>query len=447
MSTQKEQRAINVPFGPGRARQQTAVSSTDPAPKAYSETADKPKMSAPMQSLAAELHQAALQGVFEYPPGWRLTARVATVLLVALAVFHLAMVMIPAVRPPGSIMGAIFSWRMLGALLGAGVACGLAAFIANIFQTIHVTPQGLGLSEITGKRMISWKNVGVLRVMEMPTREHYMVMIPITGASVSTTPAPMLKLLPALLGASKTGEQGIIITSHMKNFERLLQLIVSYMAQEAGQMVPAIEAFVDENTLIPIGQLAFEPNTALNRMARPAVAADLDPYGMPSNEDDAPLPWKNLLTRQVGIALAPTILMLADILLRNGEKPLSAVQALWVVAIMAVGVAELPFIGKLVQAVGELVVGGGHLKRTLWAYLELQAPRLVMVVLGAALMGLGLPAVVAQLVWLAGIVMTTVLLTVFVQKLYHISIAQALMAGIGAFIFQFALLAFYFGVR
>jgi hypothetical protein len=70
-----------------------------------------------------------------------------------------------------------------------------------------------------------------------------------------------------------------------------------------------------------------------------------------------------------------------------------------------------------------------------------------MVVLGAALMGLGVPAVVAQILWLAGILVTTVLLTRFVQKLYHITIAQAVMASIGAFLFQFALLAFYFGVR
>ncbi|HKP51451.1 MAG TPA: hypothetical protein VJ183_02245 [Chloroflexia bacterium] len=441
MSTQKEQRVINVPFGPGRTRQQTA-----PAPDAP-ETADKPKVAAPMQSLAAELHQAALQGVFEYPQGLRLVARVATVLLVALAAFHVAMVMIPSTQPASSFVGAVVSWRMLGALLGAVVAFGLAAFVANLFQTIHVTPQGLGIAEITGKRMIAWKHIGVLRVMEMPSRERYMVMIPVMGATKPPTPAPMLKLMPALLGASRTGERGIVITSNIKNFERLLQLIVSYLAQEAGQVVPAIEAFVDEHAVMPLGQLAVESNAALNRMARPSADTVLDPYGMPANEDNMGLPWRTLLTRQAWIALAPTVLMLADILLRNGEKPLSWVQGLWVIAILAVGVGELPFISKLVQAVGELVVGGGHLKRTVWAYLELQTPRVLMIVLGAALMGLGVPAVVAQILWLLGILVTTALLTRFVQKLYHITIPQALMASIGAFLFQFALLAFYFGVR
>jgi hypothetical protein len=355
--------------------------------------------------------------------------------------------MIPATQPASSFVEAVVSWRMLGALLGAGIACGLAAFIANLFQTIHVTPQGLGIAEITGKRMIAWKHIGVLRVMEMPSKERYMVMIPITGATKPPTPAPMLKLIPTLVGASRTGEQGVVITSNIKNFERLLQLIVSYMAQEAGQVVPAIEAFVDENGVMPLGQLAIEPSAALTRMARPSADTALDPYGMPANEDDVPLPWRTLLTRQAWIALAPTVLMLADILLRNGEKPLSWVQGLWVAAILAVGIAELPFISKLVQAVGELVVGGGHLKRAVWAYLELQTPRVAMVVLGAALMGLGVPAVVAQILWLAGILVTTVLLTRFVQKLYHITIAQAVMASIGAFLFQFALLAFYFGVR
>ncbi len=256
----------------------------------------------------------------------------------------------------------------------------------------------------------------------------------------------MLKLLPLLAGASRTGEPGVVVTSQMKNFERLLQLIVSYMAQEAGQLVPAVEAFVDENAVMPLGQLAFDQKAALTRMAHPPDTT-LDPYGIPANEDDATIDWRTLLTRQAWIAVAPTLLMLADILLRNGEKPLSWVQGLWVVALMAVSVAELPFIAKLVQAVGELVVGGGHLKRTLWAYLELQIPRVGLIALGAALLGLGVPAVVAQVLWLAGILATTALLTTFVMKLYHVSLAQAAMVGIGAFLYQFALLAFYFGVR
>ena len=49
------------------------------------------------------------------------------------------------------------------------------------------------------------------------------------------------------------------------------------------------------------------------------------------------------------------------------------------------GKSKADFIAKLVQAVGELVVGGGHLKRTLWAYLELQLPRVATVAVGAGL--------------------------------------------------------------
>lgn len=438
---QSEQNVINVPFGPGRNRPQQGVT-TKPIPL----DGDKPKNTVPMQSLAAELHQAALQGVFDYPQGWRMVARVATILLVALAAFHAVMVLIPAFKSSGSILGTIFSWRMLGALLGAGVAWGTAALVANLLQTIHVSPEGLGISEINGTRKIPWKDIGVLRVMELPKQERYMVMIPINGPTQPSTPAPMLRIIPTLVGATRTGEKGIILTSHMKNFERLLQLIVSYMAQEAGQVIPAVEAFVDENTVMPIGQLAFERDAALTRMAKP-VDPLLDPYGAATDEDEIFIDWKTLLTRQLWIALAPAVMMLADILLRNGEKPLTWIQGLWVASIFAVGVAELPFVGKLVQAVGELVVGGGHLKRALWAYLELQMPRVLTVVVGASLLGLGVPAGFAQFVWLAGIVVVTTLLTLFVRKLYHITLPQALMAGVGAFLFQFALLAFYYAVR
>jgi len=440
-STQPEQNVINVPFGPGRNRPQQGAT-TKPMPL----DGDKPKNTVPMQSLAPELHQAALQGVFEYPQGWRMVARVATVLLVALAAFHLAMVLIPATQATGSFVKAIFSWRMLGALLGAGGAFGVAAVVANLLQTIHISPEGLGIAELTGVRKIAWKDIDVLRVMELPKRERYMVMIPINGPTQPSTPAPMLRIMPALVGASRTGEKGIILTSNMKNFERLLQLIVSYMAHEAGQVVPAVEAFVDENALMPVGQLIFEREAALTRMAKP-IDPLLDPYGAATDEDEVFLDWKTLLTRQAWIALPPALLMLVDLLLRNGVKPLEWIQLFWVVAIFAVGVAELPFVGKLIQAVGELVVGGGHLKRALWGYLELQMPRVVMVVLGLGLLGLGIPAAYTQLVWLAGIFMVTALVTLFVQKLYHIPILQALMASVGVFLFQFALLAFYFGVR
>jgi hypothetical protein len=440
-STPKEQHVPHVPFGPGRNRQPVVA-----APPATIEATEKTRVAGPMQSLAAELHQAALQGVFEYPQVWRMVARVVAVLLVALAAFHVAMVMIPVMQTSSSLVEALLTWRTAGALLGAVIACGLAGLVANLFQTIHVTPQGLSIAEITGKRKISWSQVGVLRVMEMPTKNHYMVMIPINGATRPATPAPMLKLIPALAGASRTGERGVVVTSGIKNFERLLQLIVSYMAQEAGQVVPAVEAFVDENVVMPIGQMAFEPGAALTRIASPPEET-LDPYGMPTSHESTPIPWRTLITRQAWIAIVPTLVMLADILLRNGEKPLSWMQGLWVLVVLMLGVAELPFIARLVQAVGELVVGGGHFRRTLWAYLELQAPRVVMIVLGGALLGLGVPASVAQILWLGGILVTTVLLTRFVQKLYHVSIAQTLMATIGGFLYQFALLAFYFAVR
>jgi hypothetical protein len=110
------------------------------------------------------------------------------------------------------------------------------------------------------------------------------------------------------------------------------------------------------------------------------------------------------------------------------------------------GVGELPFLAKVIQAVGDMMVGNGVFGRALWAYLELQVPRAAFIVAGLALLGMGLPAGVAHVCWLAGIGVTTWLTMKFVQRTYYITFAQALIAGAGSFMYQVVLLALYFGV-
>src|SRR5688572_13472657 len=221
MKVEKESRLLQIPLSPGAKRDKESPTATGLAP----EPGDRPKGTA-LQSLAAELHQATLQGIFEYPPTWTRIARTFAVILVALGAFHVAMVAIPLIRSEGSLVGAIFNWRMLGALVGAGLAFFVASLIANIFQRIQVTSQGLGVQGITGWLRIPWKNIEALRVMEIPGSERYMVMIPFKGKTIPPYPAPMLRLIPLLVGASNAKEQGIVITSDLLQFERLLQLII-----------------------------------------------------------------------------------------------------------------------------------------------------------------------------------------------------------------------------
>ena len=440
MKTEKQSRLLNIPFSPGAKKGgQSATATAEPAERSQGTA---------LQSLAAELHQAALQGVFEYPRSWTLVARTASVLLVALAAFHLAMVAIPLLREGGAGAQSLLHWRMLGALIGAGAAMCAAAFISNLFQKIQVTPQGLGVMELTGWRRIPWKGVQALRVMEAGGQERYMVMIPFKGRTVPPTPAPMLRFMPILAGVSAGGECGIIITSHIVNFERLLQLIVSYMAQEAGQVVPTIEAYVDEHATMPLGQLLLSHDATLNRLTRSTEnAADFNPYGLPVEQNDYDLPWTKVLVKQALIAAVPALMFLADITLRHAEKPVQTVQSVWVLAILALGVAELPFVAMLARTVGEMTVGGGQFTRTIWAHLELQAPRALLLVGGVALLGLGAPIGFALALWVVGICLTTYLITRFMMRLHHLRVHQALLTSVGALIYQAALLALYFGVR
>jgi hypothetical protein len=258
----------------------------------------------------------------------------------------------------------------------------------------------------------------------------------------------MLGWLPALMGATGRGGHGVLVTSDMKNFDRLLQLVVSYLVQASGQnpnSVP-LEAYVDEDAVMPIAQLFLAPEAEIVRIASsPNSKAEL--YGVSSEEADPPVAWPPVLKRQMLIALVPVFLLLSDVLMRHNERAFVWQHAAWALFMLALGIAELPFVGMLVRAVGELMVGSGQFSRAVSAYLELQVPRAILIMAGAALVGLGVPAFFAEALWLAGIVLTTFLTVRFVQRLYYMPFSHTLLAALGTFIFQFLSLALYFGVR
>jgi len=401
-----------------------------------------------MQSLAAELQQSAQQGEFEYPPNWMLVVRTLSPLLVMLSLAHAGLVLIPLAASRDTILSRLLNWTTLGEALAVAGASLVAAILLNLFPTIQITPEGLGVSELFGWRVIPWKQISVLRVMELHNRTRYVVLIPFTGRTKPASPAPMLRWLPALLGATGRGGRGVIITSDMKNFDRLMQLIVSYLVQSSGQTSNAVplEAFVDEDTVMPIAQLLCDPNAEIARVAsNPNGKAEL--YGVSSETVDPPVSWPPVLKRQLLIALAPVFVLASDVLMNDTARSIVWQHLAWVVLMLGLGIAELPFVGMLVRAVGELMVGSGHFNRSIWAYLELQLPRAAMIMVGGALLAAGLPAIFTEALWFAGIALTTFLTVRFVQRLYYMPVSHTLLAALGTLIFQFLSLALYFGVR
>lgn len=406
-----------------------------------------------MQALAAELQQAAAQSVFSYNKNVVLVAKTLAALVIMLSLAHVGLVLIPLMTVDNHLsLGALASWTTLGLALGVVAAAFAAALLVNLFPSIQVSAQGLGVLELTGWRVVPWSQIGVLRVMELRSRSRYVVFVPFRGAGAAkvrpATPAPMLRFIPALAGTSQQGERGVLFTSDIKNFERLLQLIVSYMAQTSGQNpnAVAVEAFVDEDATMPIAQLLLAPTSAIARVASSRSGQD-DPYSLTQADSDPQIVWSKVLVRQLPIALVPALLLLSDVLVRNYDRPVVWGHIVGAVALVALGIAELPFAGWLVQAVGELMVGSGQFRRTIWAYLELQAPRTLLIALGAAMLGFGAPAFFAEALWLAGIVLTTLFTVRFVQRLYYMPLSHTLLAALGVFIYQFSLLALYFGVR
>ncbi len=430
-----------LPGGRGNRKQATADSDVATLPDI-----GEPLLGPNLQSLAAELHQAALSGVFEYPRGVLLGARIVAGILLVASFVQLGMMGLTIMREPGASVASLLTLSMLGSVLGLVLVGVISAFIFNLFASLQVTPQGLGVSELFGWRRISWKDIGVLRVMELPASSRYMVMVPFKKETKVGAPGPMLSLIPRLMGAAQSGERGVLITSDLKNFERLLQLIVSYLAQAAGQATPSIETLVDEDVTMPVAQLVFEPGAALARLTRSARANE-DFYGVSVADTGPSIVWPKVMSVQLVIALGPVALLLVDLLRRNDERPIVPMHFAWLVALLILGLVELPFVARVVQGVGDLMVGSGQYKRTVLAYLELQAPRAMLVFVGAAVVGAGLPTAIAQVLWLAGILLTTLLATRYVRKLYYLPLTPALLASIGTFIFQASLFAVYVGVR
>ncbi len=406
-----------------------------------------------LRSLGSELQQAALQSTFDYPKNRTLITKTVAALLLMLSFAHAGLTLIPMRGVVGNWTHTFLSWSALGLALEIAVAGFVAAVLVNLFPAIRINPQGLGVPELTGWRMIPWKQVEVIRVMELGGwlgKGRYLVMVPFTGKTTPRTPAPMLRWIPALFGASREGERGVMITSDIKSFERLLQLIVSYMAKASGTSGGGvvIESYVDEEVTMNTAQLMLDPEAALERLSRYTIATVTpDPYGVTEIDIDPPVNWTRMLLRQVPIALLPALMLFTEVTVSVGDKPFLGLHAAWAVFLLLLGLAELPFVAYLIQAVGELMVGGGKFKRSVWAYAELQLPRAIAILLGLALLGVGLPIGFAHALWLAGIALTTLLTTRYVQKLYYMPLLHAVPAAIGVFIYQMLILALYFGVR
>lgn len=398
-----------------------------------------------LQALASELNQSATQGVFQYPRIWQLTSKVAAVLLIAIAAMRVIQVVRPVLDAAQAHLpiesAGVSAWQLVGVAFGAVFAILAGALLTNLFPTIRVVPQGLGISELLGWRRVRWDQVDVLRVMEL-ANDRYVVMIPFKGSSRPPTPAPVLRLIPWLAGAS-SGGRGLIITSEIQNFDRMLQLMVSYMAEAAGQSLPRLELFVDETAVMPLAQLVLQPEDAVVRMARRRVT--LDAFGLAADDVEPVLDWKKILPRQMLIALPAPLLLLSASIRLGGSTP-SWGHLAWAVILFALGVAELPFMAKLVQMVGDMMVGSGQLARSAMAYLELQMPRVLLISLGLVFVTVGLPPVVAEVAWFVGIGLTLWLTVRFVQRVYYISVVQTLLAAVGSIVFQVALLALFFSV-
>jgi hypothetical protein len=196
----------------------------------------------------------------------------------------------------------------------------------------------------------------------------------------------------------------------------------------------------------------LDPLSAIHRITRSEERpeespGDMNLYSINDTDNLAPIPWKSVLMRQLPLAAAPALLLLADVLSRNMYRPAVASYVFWAVFLLVLGLGELPFVAMVLQSLGEMMVGSGRLDRSVWGYLELQAPRALTILLGAALLGVGLPVMLTQAFWFAGIMLTTFLVTRFVQNMYFLPTTVTMIATMASFIYQMSILGLYYGIR
>jgi hypothetical protein len=332
----------------------------------------------------------------------------------------------------------------------------LAALLVNVVPRLEIRPEGLGVRELFFTRIIPWEQIGVLRAMEMKNKDRYVVFVPFTGSTQPDKfPSPMLSIIPALAGASDKGERGVLFTSDVTGFNELMQGILTQVVRAPGRGPNArVEAFLEENAVMPVAQLLLDPLSAIQRLTRDAAQpgeatapADMNLYSINDKESLEPIAWRSVMLRQLPVAAMPALLLLADVFSRNYFRPSVASYAIWALFLLVLGLGELPFVAMVMQSLGEMMVGSGRLDRALRGYLELQTPRALTIVLGAALLGVGLPVMLTQAFWFAGIMLTTFLVTRFVQNMYFLPSTPTMIAAVAAFIYQASILGLYYGVR
>jgi hypothetical protein len=433
-------------FSFGRRRAEAVAASNGPAP-AYAGGAG---MTAPAPAEQAQ------PGVFQYPANWTLTTRALAAVLVLLSLLHVVLAVPPMFRPypyPPTPVGVVM-WTVIGLAMSMAATWFLAALLVNVVPRLEIRPEGLGVRELFFTRIIPWEQIGVLRAMEMKNKDRYVVFVPFTGATEpSRFPAPMLAIIPALAGASAKGERGVLFTSDVKGFNELMQGILTQVVRAPGRGPNArVEAFLEEGAVMPLVQLLLDPLSAIQRLTRSERRPEESPgemnlYSINDRESLEPIAWKSVMLRQLPIAAMPALLLLADVFSRNFYRPSVPSYVIWAFFLLLLGLGELPFIAMVMQSLGEMMVGSGRLDRAIAGYMELQTPRALTIVLGAALLGVGLPVMLTQAFWFAGIMLTTFLVARFVQSMYFLPSTPTMIAAVAAFIYQASILGLYYGIR
>ncbi|HUS15671.1 MAG TPA: hypothetical protein VM536_11720 [Chloroflexia bacterium] len=309
------------------------------------------------------------------------------------------------------------------------------ALIADTLPSFEVRPDGLAVTEFARWRVLRWDRIVKLHSMTLPG-ERYVIFIEYAGAPLS--PEHVVYALLAGLGP----KSGIFYTSDIKDFDDLTRGILEMRMRATPGL--RMEDLLVENVPMPVLQMTADPHATMKAVA--GIPEDAPSSPIISLDDRPVVPRAALMRQQLGMALVPVLLFWVDTLVNGGIPFLTDTG--WslisgTVALLLLGMLELPFVALAIQALGENTLGSGEFQAALRTYPHLEMPRMIAFAAVFALVAVRWPFPLVFLLWLAAIGWTAYLTLRFTERLYRIPEKQAyLAAGASALVQLLVLLAY-----
>ncbi len=365
-------------------------------------------------------------------------------------------------------------WPLIQSIFALLLALLLLRFVRGLLPNLHVSSEGLVLINWRSERLLPWGELMRLHSTELSGGKYFIIVVEGSDDSLGLVHRLYSYLFGPFEGPS------FLITSNIKNFDDLIQQIVSYRMSSnspartsRGRAATPMSAglLIEEDYLLPAISVPANPQRALARLTglNPGgkTGAVEDPESGKALEESAisdalppPPPRYHYSRGQVVqqaavLAAMPALIYLVDTLLwgfsqnRGFElNNIGVLLNLFVVRpliLLILGLLEVPIAAGVIYALGEILTGESSARYfTISAsvYPFTQALRVLLLTLGLILLVANLGFFLV-LLWLGGVVAGAYFAGLLTARLYPIDRQLALLGGAATIVYQLILLSVF----